>query len=152
VRYDGASIPLAGADAFRHRGGLGGTGLQVYLALSQDEATTFTELCSRTNRSPKTVRTRLRQLEELGLASKEDDGGWVALYRDLDQVAFELGTLGKGRLEKAIHQSERDDYLRAWNAERARHRIYPIRSQFLSDSPGEDGPDEDWVADAYEGP
>ena len=42
------------------------------------------------------------------MADQKPDRSWVALERDLDEVAEELGTAGMGELQAERHELERD--------------------------------------------
>lgn len=102
-------------DAFRHGGGLGKSGYEVYEQLLRHPATT-TELASSTGRHIKTVQRVLERMSEKLIdvttgeivRMVENDGElWHGLEVDLDHVAEIVGTAGTLEKQQRKHQQER---------------------------------------------
>lgn len=113
-------------DAFRHGGGLGKSGFEVYEQLLKQPATAD-ELASSTGRHIKTVQRVLKRMSEKLIDVTtgeimhmvENEGElWYGLEVDLDHVAEIVGTAGT--LEKQQHKHQQ---------ERARHRQELLRGR-----------------------
>lgn len=102
-----------GHDAFRH-GGLGAGSLIVWACLNDQKPRTARSLRRQLGLSRNAIHTALKRLARHGLAEQTTDG-WLGVNGDLDQVAEELGTSGRGASDERLHQDERDGYLDGYN-------------------------------------
>jgi hypothetical protein len=68
---------------------------------------TPTQLASLQSCGVKTVRRHLKKLEQVGLAVNANSGKWEAQYRDPDEVAMQVGTLGMRVKQADRHSIER---------------------------------------------
>lgn len=100
-------------DAWRFRG-LGASGWQVYRALNDGRAQSVADVVTSTGLHRQTVRRRLAALVGAGLADESVDGRYLRKWRDLDDVAVELGPLvaGVGARQRERHELEREWYRR----------------------------------------
>jgi hypothetical protein len=57
--------------------------------------------------SARQVRRVLLRLADVGMAVQDGSGGWVAIPRDLDEVAADLRVLGRGEARKTRHARDR---------------------------------------------
>lgn len=102
-------------------GGLGRYAAAVYDALTGTPSN-ICALSRMTGMDRKTIRKHLKALADVGLAEYTTEG-WIRVERDLDELAVELGVVGRAEEMKAIHRIERA----LWNKvgpwiERARRR------------------------------
>ena len=92
-------------DAFRH-GGLSKSAFKVWEALT-DSPVSLRDLSTRLGyKRPDSMRRLLAVLAHHGLAAKADDG-WRRLTPDLDALARDLGTSGKGEAQQKLHGAQR---------------------------------------------
>lgn len=93
-------------DAFRHRA-LGKSKLRVWEALNHEKACTTRELADMLGyTSTSTPRKHLTALANVGLA-QETANGWIRTDANLDAIAQDLGTSGKGEAQRREHQEQR---------------------------------------------
>ena len=92
-------------DMWRFKG-LGST-YRTYEQLSLG-STKVKAIAEASNRDPQTIRRHLKKLEHHGLAQRLSGHAWVALHRDPNDVAKELGTMGMGKeqAERYARESE----------------------------------------------
>ncbi len=94
-------------DVWRYQG-LGPARLTYQFLLSG--ISTAKQIAELYGRTVKTINGHLESLAQYGLAERKPDGrSWIALDRDLDELAEELGTLGIGkeRSEQYAYESKR---------------------------------------------
>ena len=92
-----------------HRSGLGPVGHEILTHLGERGAVTATELAGLTGRHIKTIRYRLRQMRDLGLA--RDGGDHLSALTpdlDLDQAADRLGITGRTQARAAGYRYEQN--------------------------------------------
>jgi DNA-binding MarR family transcriptional regulator len=99
-------------DMWRHGGGLSSARLTYALLL--EGLNTQSEMAEARGQDPKTILRHLKKLANVGLAQKQLDGTWVALFRSPDEVAEEIGTLGMGERQAEHH---------AWETERFKEHL-----------------------------
>lgn len=115
-------------DAFRH-GALSKTKYLV-LTLLDGEPKTARQIANLLGKdkdaSLQTLYGHLRVLTELGLANKVEQG-WVVGTLDLDAIAEQRGTAGKGEHQRAEHEASRS---RAVKAHKKKHRQLLTSEEF----------------------
>lgn len=116
--YDSCgSRPRVGEDLFRRGGGLGLPAYQLLGYLDRDETSTAKQLAEETGIHPGSVRSKLRRMAELGMAERDDDGGWRATGFDARSVAEQVGTAGRAAAQQRRLREEsrlRDEAVRQW--------------------------------------
>ncbi len=127
------SLPRVGHDLYRRGGGLGLPAYRLLGHLDLDETRTAKELADATGLHPGSARSTLRRMKELGMAERDDDGGWRATRFDASRVAREVGTAGKAASQRRRLREEsqqRDEAVRKWKQHlRETHQREPRRSQ-----------------------
>lgn len=111
------SLPRVGHDVYRRGGGLGLSAYRLLGHLDLDETCTAKELAEATGLHPGSARSTLRRMKELGMAERDDDGGWRATRFDPSRVAREVGTAGKAASQRRRLREEsrrRDEAVRRW--------------------------------------
>jgi DNA-binding transcriptional ArsR family regulator len=104
----GSDTPLTLHDAFAP-GGLTPAAAEVMELLSAVEPSTPKNLADRSGRHVRTVQRALTALRESGLVERIE-GGWVRRDRDLEEVASEVGTLGRTTIIRSRHIAQRADF------------------------------------------
>lgn len=93
-------------DAFR-RGALGKSRLKIWEALDSTKASTTRELANRLGyASTSTPRKHLIALAVVGLA-QETPRGWIRTEGNLDAIAHDLGTAGRGEAQRRVYEEQR---------------------------------------------
>jgi DNA-binding MarR family transcriptional regulator len=104
--FEGAiATPSLDHEAFARKG-LGPNGGRVYRYLQSLPETCVTPVAEALGIDVSTARRNLRKLESAGLASVRD-GIWIAIPKDLDEVAAELGVTGLRVRKRQRHDEER---------------------------------------------
>jgi hypothetical protein len=92
-----------------HQWGMGKGGWRTWNALNVTGGMTSSGLAGRLRAKPRTTTDRLKRLERLGMA-RRSGSHWFRVERDLDEVAAELGTLGRLAARKSLHRAEQERY------------------------------------------
>jgi hypothetical protein len=96
-------------DAFR-RSGLGKAGGDVWACLKGqgDDGAKDAQIARMTGRNVRTVKAKLAKMYGLGMVEPLGDRHWRAVAGvDLERIAAELGTFGKGELQRKQHERDR---------------------------------------------
>ena len=111
--------PDPAADVWRW-GALGGYAWRVWAELVRPQRST--EIAGRLKLDPRVVRRILRRLEQWGLSVKAD-GIWRRGPASLEDVAVRLKVAGSGRVQRSVHDGEREEdrmRLAQYRAERSK--------------------------------
>lgn len=101
-----SGVDLLAHDAFRTRG-LGKPKLRVWMALDLAEPCTTAMVAAAVGTKTPTVLKHLTRLQAVGLAHRDEQGRWLRLDRDLNDVARDVGTAGTGGRQKELHHQQR---------------------------------------------
>jgi len=94
-------------DVFRRKG-LGPNARRIWLTLKRNPQSTVTEVSLALGIHRTTVGRNLNELQRFGLAIQQGKPAkWSHLDRDLDLVAYELGTAGSLERQRNQHAVER---------------------------------------------
>lgn len=105
-------------DVWRH-GDLGSSGWLIYEQLSGDLGASSEGLANLTGLSVRTVRRRLRALENRGLVTRDPSGRWTRGEREPSECAA-TGN-GKAQRDRQLYTAERAAY-EPWNKRDGRGR------------------------------
>lgn len=101
------SNKLVSHDTFRHFG-LGKNGLIIWDMLNKSsDSLTWKEIAMQTRIGKRTVFRKLAKMQAVGMVTNIDYKWMANSFADLDKAAQQLGTSGKGELQKYQHQQER---------------------------------------------
>lgn len=126
------SPPSVGHDIYRRGGGLGLPAYRLLSHLDPDETSTAKELAEVAGLHPGSVRATLRRMGELGMAIRDDEGGWRATGFEPSRVAQEVGTAGKAAAQRRRLRDEslkRDEAVRRWRQWRTENNWNNEREQ-----------------------
>lgn len=97
-------------DAFQNGAGLGKNAHRVWAALHQAPGTDPKTMASSLGIGVRTVRKHLIHLAAFEMVTTDSADHWWPALRDLESVAYELGTLGNGARQALMHERERWAY------------------------------------------
>ena len=92
-----------------HQRGLGKGCWRTWCALEDRVGTTRSDLAGKLSANPRTTMERLKRLERCGLA-RCSGSNWYRVERDFEEVAAELGTMGRLAARERLYRAERQAY------------------------------------------
>jgi predicted ArsR family transcriptional regulator len=96
-------------DLWRNRIGLGKNAYRVHRALNGAPGASVKQLAVGLGLDPRTVKNHLDRLHASGLVDQDDDC-WFVTRANLDFVAADIGSLGRGEAQRQLHDRQRQAF------------------------------------------